>query len=83
MEPFRCIIDRQVRKAFNTGQCKVDDFKLIKGEFHLKYELSSEYTKMFYSALIPYKMEVFIYIRDYYRSFMQQKSVDSYPQFQI
>jgi CRISP-associated protein Cas1 len=83
MEPFRCLIDQQVRKAFNTKQCKVDDFKLFKHEYLLKHERSSEYTRMFYDVLIEQKVTVFKYIRDYYRCFMQQKSSTDYPQFLI
>jgi len=83
MEPFRCLIDQQVRKAFNSKQCKMDDFQLIKNEYILKREKNSDYTKMFYDALIDYKSNVFKYVRDYYRCFMQRKSVPNYPMFLI
>jgi len=83
MEPFRCLIDQQVRKAFNTKQCKADDFKLFKNEYVLKHEKSSEYTRMFYDVLIEQKSMVFKYVRDYYRCFMQQKSTANYPKFLI
>lgn len=83
MEPFRCLIDQQVRKAFNTKQCKPDDFKLFKNEYVLRHEKSSEYTRMFYDVLIEQKMQVFKYVRDYYRCFMQQKPAMEYPQFLI
>lgn len=83
VEPFRCLIDQQVRKAFNRDQCKIEDFKLIKNEYILKREKSADYTKMFYEVLIGHKNEVFRYIQQYYRCFMQQKSADDYPQFLI
>jgi CRISPR-associated endonuclease Cas1 len=83
IEPFRCLIDRQVRKAFNTKQCTANDFQLIKNEYILKREKNSDYTKMFYDVLIEYKSDVFKYMRDYYRCFMQRKSVPDYPQFLI
>jgi CRISPR-associated endonuclease Cas1 len=83
MEPFRCIIDQLVRKAFNTNQCKIEDFKLIKNEYVLKFEKNSEYTKMFYNELIERKTEVFTYVQKYYRCFMQRKSTPEYPQFLI
>lgn len=83
MEPFRCLIDQQIRKAFNTKQCKADDFNIIKNEYVLKRENNSDYTKMFYEVLIAYKSDVFIYIRDYYRCFMQRKGTPEYPQFLI
>lgn len=83
MEPFRCLIDQQVRKAFNTKQCLLDDFKLFKNEYVLKHEKNSEYTRMFYEVLIEQKSTVFKYVRDYYRCFMQRKQSNDYPQFLI
>lgn len=83
MEPFRCLVDQQVRKAFNTQQCKSDDFLLFKNEYVLKHERNSDYTKMFYDVLIAEKGEVFNYVRNYYRCFMQRKSTPEYPQFII
>lgn len=83
MEPFRCLIDQQVRKAFNTKQCKTEDFNLYKNEYVLKHEKNSDYSKMFFEVLIDYKLGVFNYIRDYYRCFMQRKNSIEYPQFLI
>jgi CRISPR-associated endonuclease Cas1 len=81
VEPFRCLIDRQVRKAFNTGQCKIEDFQLLKNEYVLKRDKNGDYIKMFYDVLIEQKMEVFKYIRNFYRYFMQQKDTLECPQF--
>lgn len=83
MEPFRCIIDRQVRLAFNRKQCSKDDFTVFKGEYVLKHEKNADYHRLFFEALIPYKTEFFIYMQTYYRCFMQGKSVDLYPKFLI
>ena len=81
MEPFRCIIDNTVRTALAKKQFKKNDFVLIKNEYRLKYEKNGEYCRIFYDSLIPYKMEIFKYIQDYYRSFMQDKPEEFYPQF--
>ena len=83
IEPFRCLIDQQVRKAFNTKQCIAADFLLVKNEYILKRERNSDYTKMFYDVLIDYKSEIFKYMQNYYRCFMQRKSVPDYPLFLI
>lgn len=83
MEPFRCIIDRQVRKAFNTNQCSIDDFKYYKNEYLLRYDKSSSYHKMFSESLVEYKNDMFIYVRNYYRAFMQRKSSPNFPVFHI
>lgn len=83
MEPFRCLIDQQVRKGFNTKQCKLSDFNLIKNEYILKREKNADYCKMFYDVLIEEKSLIFKYVRDYYRCFMQKKSTSSYPEYLI
>jgi len=83
MEPFRCIIENHVRKAYNTRQCTEEDFNLIKNQYFLKPQKNSVYSKIFYEALIEYKSEIFKYIRDFYRCFMQDKNQSDYPQFLI
>lgn len=81
MEPFRCIVDRTVRTAFNRKQFLEKDFEVIKGEYRLKVKKNSDYCKVFFNALIPYKSEVFKYIQSYYRCFMRQRAVCDYPKF--
>ncbi|MEG2243721.1 MAG: CRISPR-associated endonuclease Cas1 [Muribaculaceae bacterium] len=81
MEPFRCIIDSQVRKAFNTSQCKDSDFNIVKNEYILKIEKNKDYCKMFYDVLVLRKSDIFIYMQGYYRCFMQRKNTELYPQF--
>ncbi len=83
VEPFRCIIDRAVRTAYNRKQFSSKDFVLLKGEYRLKLEKNADYIKVFFDALIPYKMEIFKFIRSYYRCFMQGKRISEYPKFEI
>lgn len=83
VEPFRCIIDRTIRSAFNRKQFKKSDFKLHKGEYRLKLEKNADYMKIFFDSLIPYKMDIFCFIRAYYRCFMQGKEISNYPKFEI
>jgi len=83
MEPFRCLIDQRVRKAFNTSQCKNEDFDLRKNEYLLKHNKNAEYIKMFYNTLVERKNDIFIYMQKYYRAFMQRKESSCYPQFLI
>ena len=80
VEPFRCLIDGRVRKAFNLKQCKKDDFNLIKNEYVLKREKNSDYTKMFFEILIEQKNDIFRYMQQYYRCFMQDKRAEEYQQ---
>lgn len=83
MEPFRCIIDKAVRTSFNRKQFKETDFSVTKGEYQLKHEHKADYYKVFFEALIPYKMEIFKYVQTYYRCFMGRKSAPTYPSFNI
>lgn len=83
MEPFRCIIDRAVRTAYNRRQFTEKDFLLVKGEYKLQYDRNAEYAKVFFDALVEYKSEMFKYVQSYYRCFMQGKEADKYPKFEI
>lgn len=81
VEPFRCIIDRQVRKSFNLNQFSAEHFKTIKNEFYLKIENNGLYYSTFYNALIGFKVDIFNYIRAYYRYFMNHNN--PFPKFTI
>lgn len=83
IEPFRCIVDRAVRTAFNRSQFSEKDFDVIKGEYKLKIKKNSDYCKVFFDALIPFKSEVFKYVQSYYRCFMRQRNVCDYPKFNV
>ena len=48
-----------MRTAFNRKQFSFKDFVLHKGEYRLKIEKNTDYTRVFFDALIPYKMEIF------------------------
>ena len=83
MEPFRCIIDKTVRTAYHRKQFSEKDFIVQKGEYLLRHEHNADYCRVFYDALIPYKIIFFKYIQAYYRCFMGKKSEDKYPRFTI
>ncbi len=79
VEPFRIIIDEQVRKSINLKQIKEEDFTVINKAFRLKYENSTKYANIFLSAIIGEKDKIFLYIQEYYRAFMKGKSVEKFP----
>lgn len=83
MEPFRPIIDRTIRTAWNRKQFLEKDFVIQKGEYRLKHEKNGDYCRVFFDALIPYKIEIFKYIQSYYRCFMGCKSISQYPTFEL
>lgn len=79
VEPFRTIIDEQVRKSINLKQIKEEDFLVINKEYKLKYENSTKYANIFLSAIISEKDKIFAYIQEYYRAFMKEKAIEYYP----
>lgn len=83
IEPFRPIIDKTIRTAWNRKQFSEKDFQIQKGEYRLRYEKNGDYCHIFFDALIPYKTEIFKYVQSYYRCFMGRKSVTQYPMFNI
>ena len=83
VEPFRCIIDKTVRKGIRLKQIKESDFRIYKGEYRLKVENNTAYCSLFYGELLKYKTEVFRYIQSYYRCFMQNKAIKFYPLFEL
>ncbi len=67
VEPFRCIIDKKIRKMHNLGQINEKDFKFKNGEYCIDREKQKPYIQHFLSALLEQKMEIFSYIKEYYR----------------
>lgn len=83
VEPFRCIIDYQIRKSINLKQFKEEDFYKRNHQYYLKWEKSVDYTKVFIEAIIEYKDQIFLFIRNYYRFFMNKKSEPNFKMFLI
>lgn len=83
MESMRPIVDYQVRKAINLGQCKEEDFELYDMRWVLKYKKNPEYIQFLMKAILEYKEEIFVYIQQYYRYFMKRKSVEQLPKFNL
>ena len=82
MEPFRCIIDRQVRKSLNLKQFSKNDFELHKNEYRLIRNKSMDYYIIFFNALVPYKQNVFLFVQQYYRAFMTGRN-NNLPSFEL
>ncbi|MBS1760237.1 MAG: type V CRISPR-associated endonuclease Cas1 [Bacteroidetes bacterium] len=81
MEPFRCIIEHQIRKSLKYETFKASDFEIRKNAHYLKPEMRKVYTKVFFEAIIAYKSAIYKYIQQYYRCFMGKKSAENYPIF--
>jgi CRISPR-associated protein Cas1 len=83
VEPFRCIIDARLRKAYNLGQIEEKDFYTRNNQFFLSYKNQSKYTKLFVKDILEYKENIFLFIQEYYRWFMKDKKIEDFPVFNI
>ncbi len=73
MEPFRCVIDKQLLKSFNLGQIKNSDFEYKEGKYQIGFENRQKYARIFLEAIMENKEEMFNYARDFYRFFVIEK----------
>lgn len=83
MEPIRPVVDYQVRKTINLGQCKENDIEVINNRWCLKYKSNPQYIQFLMNSILEYKDDIFLYIQQYYRFFMKRKSVSEIPVFII
>lgn len=82
MEPFRCIIDRQILKSFNLRQINKKDFKIIKGKYELEYQNSQKYAEIFMETIMNNKEKIYCFIKDYYHFVMDHQKY-KFPNFII
>lgn len=71
MEPIRPIIELQIRKAINLGQCKESDFTIQNYQYTLTWKNNARYVEFIMNAILEYQEEIFVYIQEYYRAFMK------------
>mgnify|MGYP000858161983 CR=1 FL=1 len=81
VEPFRCIIDRQLLKSYHLKQISEKDFKFIGGRYTLSYDKSQKYSKIFMEAIMDEKESLYIFVQQFYRAFMNGR--DAFPAFNI
>lgn len=81
VEPFRTLIDKQVKKSINLRQCKEEDFEIINYRFQLKRDKYAEYIQFLLEPIIKHKEDIFRYVQNYYRSFMKEKEIQEFPVF--
>ena len=83
VEPFRVLIDHEVKKAINLKQIKEEDFIVINHQYRLKWDKSADYIKILMKPLLDNKEGIFAYIQSYYRAFMKELPPDNFPVFEI
>lgn len=80
MEPFRCLIDKQIVKSYNLGQIKTEEFKMHKGVLSLGFDDQRKYVGIFADAIMDCKEDIFCYVRDYYYWIMNGST---FPEFKL
>lgn len=84
VEPFRCIIDHRLRKAFALSQINQDDFYFDRDHWELKYQSQAHYIRLFMKDIMEYKEKMFIFVRQYYLWFMKENpDTEKFPDFHI
>ena len=83
VEPFRCIIDRRIRKAYNLGQINPKDFFFQDGHWNLEWKKQARYISFFIKDILAEKKEIFVYCQTYYRWFMRDRTIEKFPSYQI
>lgn len=83
VEPFRVLIDHELKKAINLKQVSQDDFLLINNQYRLKWQESPRYVEIFMKPIIENKESIFLYIQSFYRAFMKNIPPEKYPIFEI
>lgn len=81
IEPFRCIIDQQIKKACNLKQIKESDFLVINHQYQLKWEETARYISFLLEPIIECRDDIFVYVQSYYRSFMKEVPIENYSMF--
>ena len=79
IEPFRVIIDHALRKAYNLGQIKKEDFSCYQNKFTVFGEKAKPYTVIFLKEILANKKDIFVYLQQYYRCFIRCKDIKEYP----
>lgn len=83
VEPFRCLIDKQIIKSIHLGQIKETDFLCDNNRYYLNWNKNADYIKILTEPLLQEKENIFAYIQAYYRAFMKQKPITDYPFYDI
>ena len=80
MEPFRCIIDLAIRKAYNLGQIDKKDFHESNGGYSIKPEHIKKYSRLFSRAILDNREDMYIFVRGFYRHIMASED-HPFPKF--
>ena len=83
IEPFRCIIDRRLRKAHNLGQIDENDFFVEDHRYNLLWKNQQKYIRLFMKDIMEEKENMFRFCQNYYRWFIREKKLEDFPTYKI
>jgi len=75
MEPFRCIIDKSIKKAFRLKKIKEKDFKFINGHYQLNYTRSADYSEIFLSEIMVNIEDLHLYVKNFYKFMLSDQDL--------
>ncbi|MFH1030791.1 MAG: type V CRISPR-associated endonuclease Cas1 [bacterium] len=81
IEPFRCVIDKELLKSFRLKRINEKDFRFINGQYSLDYIKSKKYAEIFLEGILKHKEAIFNFIYEYYRFVMDNDR--EFPYFEI
>lgn len=81
VEPFRCVIEKQILKSYHLKQIDKKDFLVEQGRYVLSYEKSQKYAKIFLEAIMDNRENMYLYAQKFYRHIMSAKN--AFPEFNI
>lgn len=83
IEPFRCIIDRRLRKAYRLKQISEEDFQFHHFQYQLSWDKQGKYIQLFWKDILEEKENIFLFIQSYYRWLMKDKELLEFPQYEL
>jgi CRISPR-associated protein Cas1 len=82
VEPFRCLIDRTIIRAYNLKIIQEKDFRFKNGAYFLPWKNQRKYSLLFFEEIMKHKMEIYDFILQYYRFVMNDGEYE-FPKFKI
>lgn len=82
IEPFRCIIEKQILKSYHLKQINEKDFFVKQGRYWLAYKKSAKYSRFFMEAIMSNKEPIYLYIQRFYR-FVMKNGETNFPEFDV
>lgn len=83
VEPFRAMIDYEIRKNINLNKFREEDFEKFQDKYKLKWKNNKKYAKAIIEPIMKNKISIFYYIQRYYREFMRGSSMENLPIFEM